>query len=97
MRLRTVDGVKHELVFGDTTKKGVYRVRTGTNDLAFCVNLIDAAESDTTPKAELPLGKYAKISATTQRQASLELWRWVALAGLAVLLSEWWYYHRRTA
>ncbi|MBI4324477.1 MAG: VWA domain-containing protein, partial [Chloroflexi bacterium] len=46
VRTRTVDAVRHELVFGDTTIKGIYRVRAGTNDLAFCVNLTDAMESD---------------------------------------------------
>jgi len=31
------------------------------------------------------------------RRANLEIWRWIAAFGLAVLLFEWWYYHRRTA
>jgi Ca-activated chloride channel family protein len=92
-----VNPTKGELLFGDTQKQGIYRVKAGTNEVAFCVNLLDAAESDTTPKAEIHFGKYAKVGTTTMRRANLELWRWIAAAGLAVLMFEWWYYHRRTA
>src|SRR6185436_21116581 len=28
-----------EIVFGYTTRQGVYKLRAGTNDLTFCVNL----------------------------------------------------------
>ena len=87
-----------EIVFGDTTRQGIYKLRAGTNDLSFCVNLMDAAESDIRPRDELPLGKFgAGIAATKVQRANTELWRWIALAGLAVLLFEWWWYHRRTA
>jgi Ca-activated chloride channel family protein len=87
-----------ELVFGDTTKQGIYRLRAGTNDLSFCVNLMDAAESDIRPREELPLGKFGTgIAATKLQRANMELWRWIALAGLAVLLFEWWWYHKRSA
>jgi von Willebrand factor type A domain/Aerotolerance regulator N-terminal len=85
-----------ELVFGDTLKQGVYRVKAGTNETIFCANLLDASESDIMPKNELKFGKYAKAAATRLRRASLELWRWIAAAGLAVLMFEWWFYHRRT-
>jgi len=91
-----VDAAARELVIGDTDKQGVYRLKFGTNETVFCVNAIDAAESDTAPRGELPFGKYGKVSATTLKRANMELWRWIAVAGLAVLLFEWWYYHRRT-
>jgi hypothetical protein len=87
-----------ELIFGDTTKQGIHRLRAGTNDLSFCVNLMDAAESDIRPRDELPIGKFgAGIAATKVQRANMELWRWIALAGLCVLLFEWWWYHKRTA
>lgn len=85
-----------ELVFGDTLHQGIYRVKSGTNEVVFCANLLDAAESDIMPRNELKFGKYAKTAATALRQASVEVWRWLTAAGLAVLLFEWWYYHRRT-
>ncbi len=86
-----------EIIFGGTARQGIYRLQAGTNQLVFAVNLLDAAESSTTPRDELPLGKFAKVTATTLRRASVELWRSIAAAGLAVLMFEWWFYHRRTA
>jgi hypothetical protein len=88
---------EQELVFGDTARQGVYRLVAGTNEVTFCVNLLDAAESDTTPRGEIKLGQYASVTATTEKRANVELWRWFALAGLLALLFEWWYYHKRTA
>lgn len=88
----------HEIVFGDTSQQGIYKLRAGTNDLSFCVNLMDAAESDIRPRDELPIGKFGTgIAATKLQRANTELWRWIALAGLCVLLFEWWWYHKRTA
>jgi hypothetical protein len=86
----------HEFVFGDTARQGVYRLRAGTNEVAFCVNVLDATESNTKPRDELQLGKFNTVGATEVKQASVEMWRWIAIAAVAVLMFEWWYYHRRT-
>lgn len=100
------DGVKRELqfggetrevVFGDTGQRGIYRLRAGTNDITFCVNVMDPTESNIAPRDELSLGRYQKVSASTAKRANLEIWRWIAAAGLAMLLFEWWFYHKRTA
>ena len=96
-RALSVEAGARELVIGDTAKQGIYRVQAGTNEVTFCVNLMDANESNITPRDELPIGKYGKVSATTLKRANLELWRWIAAAGLLVLLFEWWWYHKRTA
>ena len=72
-------------------------MRVGTNDVTFCVNLLDAAESNTKPREELDFGKFNTVSATQLRRANVDLWRWIAAAGLLMLMFEWWYYHRRTA
>jgi hypothetical protein len=64
--------------------------------MAFCVDLLDTAESNIQPHDDLQLGKYTKVSATTLQRANMELWRTIAALGLLVLLIEWWYYHRRT-
>ena len=92
-----LDPKASELMFGDTARRGVYQFVIGTNTTTFCVNLLDAAESDTRPRSELDFGRFGTVSATTTKRANLELWRWIAAAALAVLLFEWWYYHRRTA
>ena len=85
-----------EAVFGGTSRQGVYRLKAGPNEAVFCVNLLDAAESNITPREELALGKYARVTATSLKRANVELWRWAAAAGLLILLFEWWYYHKRT-
>ena len=92
-----LDGGGRELMVSDTFQQGVYRVKSGTNEIAFAVNLMDAAESDIMPRDELPLGKYARVTATTSYRANVEWWRWFAAVGLGVLMFEWWFYHRRTA
>ena len=92
----TVEPNARELVVGDLLRQGVYRLRAGTNEVSFCVNLMDSNESNITPREELPLGKYGKVAATTLKRANMELWRWIAGAGLLVLLLEWWWYHKRT-
>ncbi len=86
-----------ELVFGDTSKQGTYRIALGTNQLAFCANLLDSAESNITPRNELSLGRHGEVTATTLKRANLEWWRWFAAGALAVMMAEWWWYHRRTA
>jgi Ca-activated chloride channel family protein len=96
-RTREIDNNRKELLFGETQKQGVYKVTAGTNQITFCVNLLDNLETDTTPRKEIQFGSYAKVTSNTTRQANLEIWRWFALTALLVLLFEWWYYHRRTA
>jgi hypothetical protein len=86
-----------EFVFGNTYKQGTYRLHIGTNETTFCVDLLDAAETNIKPHDELSLGKYTKVVATTLQRTNMEIWRTIALIGLLVLMIEWWYYHRRTA
>lgn len=86
-----------EIIVGETARQGTYHLKAGTNEVAFCVNLMDPNESNIRPRDELLLGPYAKVGASTLKRANLELWRWIAAAGLAVLLFEWWFYHNRTA
>jgi hypothetical protein len=92
-----VDPKARELVYGNTARRGIYQVALGTNRLAFAVNLLDAAESNTRPQDQLSVGRRGDIAATKLRQANLEYWRWFAAAALAVLMFEWWWFHRRTA
>jgi len=91
-----IDPRSRELMVADVAKTGVYQLAVGTNNLTFCVNLLDANESNNGPRDELPFGQYAKVTATRLKQAHAELWRYLALIGFAVLLFEWWWYHKRT-
>lgn len=96
-RAITVDSSANELVFGDTVKQGTYHLQVGTNSATFCVNLLDSAESNTKPHDELKFGEYTRVAATTMQRTNMELWRTLAAIGLAVLMFEWWWYHKRTA
>jgi hypothetical protein len=91
-----VDERSSEVVFGQTFQQGIYHLRCGTNETAFCVDLLDQTESNITPRDELVLGKISRVFATSVQRANKEFWRPVALAGLFILMFEWWYYHRRT-
>jgi hypothetical protein len=95
-RTITLDSAANEAVFSETYKQGIYRMRAGTNETAFCVDLLDAAESNIKPQDELKLGQYTKVTATKMQRTNMELWRTIAGLGLLMLLVEWWYYHRRT-
>ena len=58
--------------------------------------LFRSAESNIRPRDELKFGEYTRVTATTVQRTNMELWRTLAAIGLAVLLFEWWWYHRRT-
>ena len=92
-----VDAQTSELVYGETARQGLYRLTLGTNHLTFAANLLDAQESNIRPRDTLPVGKYTEVTATRQKRADLEYWRWFALGALGVMMLEWWWYHRRTA
>jgi hypothetical protein len=93
IRVEDKDG---ELVFGETYKQGAYHLSMGTNEIVFCVDLLDSAESNIKPRDELQFGKYVKVESSNVHHANFELWRYIAAAALLVLMFEWWYYHRRT-
>ena len=91
-----VDPDANEFVFAETYRQGTYRLKLGTNNTAFCVDLLDNNESYIRPRDELKLGQFTKVAATTRQRANLELWRTIATIALFMLLFEWWFYHRRT-
>lgn len=94
--LLTAAGAR-EAVFGGTDRQGVYGLRWGTNETSFAVRALDPVESDSTPRAEIKVGRYGAAPATSMRSGNLEVWRWGAAAALLFLMFEAWFYHRRTA
>lgn len=93
----SLDAGATEMVYGGTERQGSYGVRWGNQETTVVVRALDLQESESRPRAEIPMGRYGGTVATTMRSANLEVWRWFAAAAMAVLLFEWWYYHRRTA
>jgi len=84
--------------FAGTSELGVYEVRSGENRIErFAVNLFDGPESDIRPSPEVQIGRGTPVAAQTASAETTrrELWKWLLLAGLAVLLVEWYVYNRR--
>lgn len=63
----------------------------------FAVNLFDAGESNIRPAPDIQIGRGTPVEAQTSGQeiTRQELWKWLLLAGLGVLLVEWYIYNRR--
>lgn len=83
------------VLFTHSDRLGVYTVVSNQDVLgSFAVNLFDAAESNIRPAATITVGR-AEIAATPRQEVGqLEIWPWLALAAFALLLLEWWVYHR---
>ena len=84
--------------FTGTSELGVYEVRSGENRVErFAVNLFDAPESDIRPSPDVQIGRGTPVAAQTASSETTrrELWKWLLLVGLAVLLVEWYVYNRR--
>jgi hypothetical protein len=85
-------------VLSDTSELGVYEVRSGGKTVRrFAVNLFDPAEStiraDVSPA--IRIGDIKVKGETSWEAGRREIWKYLALAGLAVLLLEWYIYVRR--
>jgi len=93
-------GSRNEFVFSATDRVGIYEVRDENKLLQrFSVNLFDSSESDIAPRGyeenAIAIG-YNEIEAQTAFEpARREIWKWLLLAGLGILLLEWYIYNRR--
>ncbi|MGN6371157.1 MAG: vWA domain-containing protein [Phycisphaerae bacterium] len=84
--------------FTSTDRDGFYTVTgAGGKQATFAVNLINATESDIRPQAlQTASGKQVEQSESVA-SVNKEIWPWMASAALAILVLEWWVYHRRIA
>lgn len=81
--------------FNETYRVGLYKAKSvHGGEEQFAVNLLSIQESDVAPKKELLSGEQ-KVSAVTVSKENREIWSWLALAALAILVSEWHIYCRR--
>ncbi len=92
-----------ELIVTDTDQVGIYRVswlEPGTGDTTrrlFAVNLSptnEHDESDLQATNEIRIGAETVTSGTV-RQQPRDLWKYVVVLGLLVVMLEWWFYNRR--
>ena len=96
-----ISGRNGTATFGATDKVGIYEAEWAAAGNApakksyFAVNLMSPAESDIRPEAlQAPSGSNVQQRPGVAVQ-NKEIWQWFAAAALAVLLAEWWIYHRR--
>lgn len=85
-------------VFGRADDIGVYDVREGSGNKVsqkFVVNLFDEQESDIFPAYKVDI-QHEEVKATVSRQAARqEIWKWLLLGAIGLLIFEWYIYNRR--
>lgn len=82
--------------FADTTLCGPYSFQVYRNQATtYVVNLLDSRESNIMPAESVPWRKATVAGVTKALKENREVWPWLVLAALAVLMLEWYIYHRR--
>ncbi len=93
--VKLAKGQRADFTYGATDLLGVYQVvRDDAAQRSFAVNLLDANESHIEPKKEIHIGN-ERFSAGQERKQPLELWKWIILLALVLLMVEWYIYNRR--
>lgn len=104
-----VPGLDGRVVYGPVRHEGIYRLRwsgtAGATDLVedgrvsrfFAANLLDPQESDITPAEQLGLADRTVAAQRADASGVLELWPFIVLGGLAIMMFEWWVYNKRVA
>lgn len=85
-------------VFATTNELGIYDVLEGTANQTsqrFAVNLFSSRESDLHPAEKVTLGYEAVPGVAGVERSRKELWKWLLIGGLGVLIFEWYVYNRR--
>ena len=86
------------VMFGDTYKTGVYQVYADDDRLIgkFAVNLLDEDESNLIRTSEQKqLAKQNSSDVFSIKKSYHEVWHYLAIIALTILVLEWWIYHRR--
>ena len=80
--------------FALTTELGVYSVQNKDVTGAFAVSFNNQAESSIAPNANLVIGGAQAKTAARDQFAQREVWNWLAMIALILLMVEWWIYQR---
>jgi hypothetical protein len=82
--------------FAGTSRVGVYRLAAeGDKDVAYAVNLLNAAESDVLPAEAIVTNGLTVPAESGQAVGNRELWPWLAVGALALICLEWLVYNRK--
>jgi hypothetical protein len=81
----------------DTDTLGIYEVQADDGHVIrrFAVNLLDSLESNLQPRRSLELGQDTVVGASGLEVRRRELWKWLLLGAILLLMLEWYIYHRR--
>ena len=88
---------QNAFIYAGAETPGIYDVREGKSTKVaqqFAVNLFDSRESNLKPRA-IDVGHTIISGSTGWEPAPSEIWKWILLAGLALLIFEWYIYNRR--
>lgn len=80
--------------FARTNEVGVYDVQYRDIRTAFAVNFNNPAESAIAPQSTLNIGGVQAQTEARDQFAQREIWSWLAVIALLVLMVEWWIYQR---
>lgn len=80
------------IIFADTLRVGAYQVK---DSQPFAASLLSESESNTAPRDSIKTRTGEVGGQVETFNSEREVWRWGALAVLAMLTIEWWVYHRR--
>jgi hypothetical protein len=84
------------VTFGDTYRTGPYVFTLGADRKETrVVNLLDPQESNIKPREAVPWQRQEVSGVARVGRENRELWPWLALVALGVLMVEWYVYNRR--
>ncbi len=100
--MRTLPIERELVIFAETNQSGIYQIEAlnGGDTVqaqSFAVNLFSTLESDIAPVSEgaLQVGDVTVVAIEEDAVGQREFWPLAALLALAVLMLEWYAYHRR--
>lgn len=80
--------------FAQTDQLGVYRVQDNDVSGVFAVVFSNPAESKIAPNLQLQVGGITPSAQVKPQFTQREMWSWLAVVALGLLMVEWWVYQR---
>jgi Ca-activated chloride channel family protein len=87
-------GPAGDFSYKNTDRVGVYEATWAGGQRPFAVNLFDADESNIQPRDVVKIGEQRLMAGPSRRQ-TYDIWKWIAVAALVLLVLEWAMYYRR--
>ncbi len=81
--------------FAATETNGWYKIVMDDEETYFAANLLNERESNITPQKQLSIGNEILIGDKSTIKTNREIWTWLAILAILVLIAEWFVYHRR--